>query len=172
MRRCIFMKDSFYITKAGSGDTVIDVVPLSEIIEINEMSTDGLKGKPTTSRNSFSFMTAINTTSSENNVGESIASDEFSPKCGELARKGHQQSIFHINTIPDGFNLGRTYYFQVASEQRCRTIIAEITVLTEAARKRADRSSRWKKAQDMVRSVQTALPFQMCMVALILTVRR
>ena len=177
MRRCVFVKDAFYITRKIDRDTVIDVVPLSEITEISRMSKgDDLKMKSLTStqkltrKASLSFIRKTSESPEDGKDEAGRPSDEFSRVCRDLAGKANAQSIFQINTIPEGFNLGRVYYFQAGSEQRCQKIISQTSALAEAARKRADRSSRWEKAQDMVRSVQTALPFQLCMVALILTV--
>ena len=178
MRRLLFVKDAFYITRGNMENTVIDVVPLSEIQDVGGMSiyeNEKMKSAATSSsfqRSRTKMMQTFGLNSPEcSDHEEARTGDVYSRICQELAGKGLKNSVFQINTIPDGINFGRVYYFQAGSEQRCQAILSEISALIKAARKRADRSSKWKKVQDFVRSIQTAFPFQLAMVALILMVR-
>ena len=85
----------------------------------------------------------------------------------ELAGK---DCVIQFQTVPNGFNSGRVYYFEAGSGQRCHTVVSEASALVTAARRCADRSSRWSRIQGLVRSVQAALPFQLGMSTLIVMV--
>ena len=154
---------------------IVDAVPLSEVMEIRAMrQSDDLRMKPSAPKNAQKTLKGITSIlqSSENTEAtnnEDGGNDTEISVYRDIAGSD-QNSIFQINTVEEGFNLGRVYYFQAGSEQRSHAIISEMLGLAHAARKRADRSSRWEKLQGKVRSVQTALPFQLCMVALILMV--
>ena len=124
-RTLILAKDVVYITRNRVDNAAVDIIPLSEVLEIKTMSH---------SRVSSAF------------VGDGASRDGDRQRISvELAGKGLRDSILQLRTVPDGFNSGRVYYFEVGSGQRCHVVVAELAELAAAARRRADRATRWSR---------------------------
>ena len=80
-----------------------------------------------------------------------------------------QNSII-IHTIPGGYNSGRTYYLKANSELECSKILADLSVNSIAAKKRAESKSNFAKLQRRVRRVYRSKIFEGISVSCIIMV--
>jgi hypothetical protein len=77
-----------------------------------------------------------------------------------------------LKTVEDGYNSGRTYYLQAASEDQCRAMCESIAQLACLARERQAARSRFGRFQNAVLVTYESTPFQSAVAVLILAVRR
>ena len=68
--------------------------------------------------------------------------------------------VFQIRTIQDGFNSGRTYYFQTDSKENCEIISDDLRKYAVCAKKRAEKLSKFQKSQNIALAVYESTHFQ------------
>ena len=101
--------------------------------------------------------------------GNLIESSDYAS--ASLDGRGYLNTL-QIQTVPDGFNSGRTYYLRATNETECREIVRELTLLSIKARNFAESRSRWLRYQQKVYFFYHSLPFQTFICLSILTVSR
>jgi hypothetical protein len=92
---------------------------------------------------------------------------------GSLDAAENQQLFQHaiiIQTIPEGFNSGRTYHLKANSAQEYTTVLNDLNDFSRLARKRAESQSYFANLQRRVRRVYNSRPFQGLAIACILMV--
>ena len=75
-----------------------------------------------------------------------------------------------INTVPEGHNSGRTYYFQASSKQECLNLVISLKKLSERERERVAAQTRFAKLQLRARKVFSSQWFQSGSATLIMAV--
>jgi hypothetical protein len=78
-------------------------------------------------------------------------------------------STFHSLTTQ--FLHCRTYYLKASSEAQCRAVVESITNLSRLSREAAEKTSRLRRIQGMVRETYESTPFQSAVALLIMAVR-
>ncbi len=99
-------------------------------------------------------------------AGEQLAQDS-------LDAVENQQLFQHaiiIQTIPGGFNSGRTYHVKANTAQEYKIVLGDLSILSHIARKKAASQSHFTNLQRRVRRVYNSKPFQGCAIACILMV--
>jgi hypothetical protein len=76
-----------------------------------------------------------------------------------LEGRGYVNTL-QIQTIPDGFNSGRTYYMRAATESMCWSIVDELSEVSQRAKKRAQTRTRIMKLQKKTKRFYDSLAFQ------------
>jgi hypothetical protein len=147
-RRVVWTKYVIYLTSV-SEYTVFDSIPLAEIASTQQVN--------------------------EANRSEPLAPSapsqhrQSSIKSADSSQTRFQHAL-QLKTIPDGFNSGRTYYLQAASDEQCRAVCESISRLARRAREEAAATSRIRRAQAHVAAVYDSTPFQSAVALLIITV--
>ncbi len=146
----------------------IDRIPLCEVSCVDEMiGTDDLTGDDVDRR-----------LSSENQPNNKIPKSQKNSK-GKLDGEENEKYItpklvgnaFQIATDSNGYNSGRSYYLQAASESQKQEIINHLQVFARSARKKAEVKSYFRKTQDRVQAWYTSRQFQTGAALLIVAVR-
>ena len=75
-----------------------------------------------------------------------------------------------IATVEDGYNSGRVYYLATRDQEEFTALIARLTKLAKAARKRAEAHTLFRKIQLKVRKHYEAGPVQALMALMIMAV--
>jgi hypothetical protein len=132
------------LTRPGS-DELVDIVPLREILTVNG-TEEGLEVDPF---DSF----------------PDKQQDEVGGDSGEA------QCTLEIRTLPDGYNSGRVFKIRVLSKKSHRTVIEELTSLSEIERERFEAKSKYKRMQDKIAGVANSNPVQTSLAFLIIMVR-
>lgn len=125
-------------------DTLLDVIPLTEVTGIEVMQDVDQKGKMRQQR-SFSEITVENVINFAN--------------------------AFQIRTKHDGYNSGRKYIVQADSTETLSSLTIGIPNFSKAAVLRADARPLWKRMQERVRAMYSSSPFQGVCSFLIMAVR-
>ncbi len=153
MRRVIWTKKKMYLTFV-SEDTVFDCIPLAEITSIQQINE--------TARSETSFLVPFTSLSSQQPRPHPVKSADSS--------QTRFQHAFQLKTISDGFNSGRTYFFQAASDEQCRVVCESLSRHSHRARVDATATSSIRRAQQRVAEVYESTPFQSAVAVLIITV--
>jgi hypothetical protein len=167
-RTIICTHDTLYFVH---GEFMVDSIPLHEILNINEMNEDPEQSRPTPSsstKSSTNISFARTNSTSESSIGLRNA-DECEAKKTTL--RGHRQSIIQLKTMPEGFNLGRTYYLKPKRDASDQKMIAHLLDARIRAKEIAESKSKIQKSQDVMRTVQESFVFQSVVAVLILLVR-
>jgi hypothetical protein len=88
----------------------------------------------------------------------------------EEAELAKDENEFMIETHPEGYNSGRTYYLQAESKASCQDIIKRLEQYSAAAFERAHAQSIFRQAQLRVLKVHRAKVFQRSIGILIILV--
>ena len=75
-----------------------------------------------------------------------------------------------IETNPQGYNSGRTYYLQAESKARCQKLVEKIKEYSKVARERADARTTMAQAQQRVGKIYRSKHFQNIVAVLIISV--
>ena len=134
-RRIIYTKDTLCIAFVGE-DTVRDMVPLAEILHIEELSSEFAKelSAPATSNASESL--------SANSNSSFLFRSRSTRKVTRVV-----STILQIVTKEKGYNSGRTYYLQPSTQQEQEHLLQELAKLSEVARKKAEGKTRFQNSQ-------------------------
>ncbi len=131
-------------TRPGS-DELVDIVPLREIL-----SATGTEGEVEVDPfESFS-----------DKQQDEVGDDSKEPQC-----------TLEIRTLPDGYNSGRVFKIRVLSKKSHRTVIEELTCLSEIEREIFEAKSKFKRMQDKIAGVIDSNPVQASLAFLIIMVR-
>jgi hypothetical protein len=79
----------------------------------------------------------------------------------ERRSSGQGEFSFQIRTLTDGFNSGRSYYFQSGSANQCKEVVAILRNLVDIAKKRAENASKFRESQKWLRSIYDSNMFQL-----------
>jgi hypothetical protein len=167
---------------------MVDRIPLHEILSIEEMNEDpdlsktiqssSIKAQSIKSQcirsqtmKSSSALSFERTNSSTDGVRLRKDKIGIESEPRKLALKGHRQCIIQLKTLPEGFNLGRTYYLKANYDTPDRLIITQLSDARINAKRIAERKSRIQQSRDLMRTVQESLVFQFTVAVLILLVR-
>jgi hypothetical protein len=142
-RRILYSKDMVYFSAVG-GDVVIDVIPIIEIAEVADVTND------------------------ENRQYAA----EFRREKKEKGFEGVSKfaNSLQIVTCPGGYNSGRKYVLQASSAELCTKVIKDLTELSRASQKLAERRSKFQKSQAKVKRVFLSNAFHIFMSFMILVV--
>jgi hypothetical protein len=114
------------------------------------------------------------TSASQVRITSSIGGKNKNPSDCEAKKaslKVHRQCIIQLKTVPEGYNLGRIYYLKTNIDTPDRLIIKHLSEARTKAKGKAERKSKFQRSQDMMRTVQESLVFQIIVAVLILLVR-
>ena len=157
-RRVVCTKSKMYITLLNE-DMVRDSIPLAEVTKIEIMRQ--------------SSTASIQPKSLSAGLGESStlmrSQEPEQPKFIATICNGFS---FQILTAQSGVNSGRSYYFQVDSNEQCETAVQEIRTLVDEAKIQAEETSRFIRSRNFARDVFNSLPFQFFSAFLIIVVRQ
>ena len=92
-------------------------------------------------------------------------------KSADSAKTLYQHAL-QIQTDADGYNSGRTYYLQAASDEQCAAISATLGGLAHSEREAAAARTRLARVQRTVLRAYESAPFQCGVAVLIIVVRR
>ena len=87
------------------------------------------------------------------------------------AMESTQTNGFIVETHPEGYNSGRTYYLRANSKAECQDIVQKLSQHSAAARETAHARSVFAKAQRKVDKVYRSTIFQSVIAFLIVAVR-
>jgi hypothetical protein len=161
---------------------LIDSIPLSEILNVAEMYDTHMKdliSHPITrasNLNTPEMGKKPNTNSDEDCVNleailhEHSKTRKFLANNNKINIQGLPRTL-QIQTIPDGYNSGRTYYLRAALSDEHAHILKTLKKTADTARKRAEVKSQFVKAQSAVRTIHDSMLFQTASGILILAVR-
>jgi hypothetical protein len=149
MRRVVWTKTRIYLTFV-SEDTVFDSIPLAEIASIQQINET--------------------TRSEASNLNSSQQQPRQSPVKSADSSQTRFQHALQLKTISDGFNSGRTYNLQAASDEQCRVVCESLTRLARRAREDAATISSIRRAQARVAAVYESTLFQSGVALLIIAV--
>jgi hypothetical protein len=90
----------------------------------------------------------------------------------DKSQKPKDCNAFMIETNPDGYNSGRTYYLQADSNGACWDVSQKILKSSTFAVEKANSKTSFANAQQRVRKIYKSAIFKNVMALLILTVRR
>ncbi len=85
--------------------------------------------------------------------------------------KLNQTTELMVETLPEGYNSGRTYYLSADSAASCRDTVQVLARYSKAAYKRANSQTVLSQIQQHLHSVAYSAIFQNTMALLIITVR-
>ncbi len=133
-RRMIVGSDVMYFTFLDD-DYVVDCIPLAEIIQLKKLGPEGkyeahLAGSESTNLSAFDL--------------EGLSSDR----------------ILRIDTNPDGYNSGRTYYLQIDSDGEFSRLAINLTEYVKIAKKRLEAKTVLERSKKKVREVFHSSAFQ------------
>jgi hypothetical protein len=131
VRRVAFTIRDILFAKVN-GDTVLDLIPLAEIIGIESMVD---QGQTTETETKIQSESAI-----QNTI-------DFS-------------NSFQIRTRKGGFNAGRKYYFRADSEENLAEALSYTLAAAKEAARKAETRSRWALLQEQIRGVNNSDWFQ------------
>jgi hypothetical protein len=126
-------KDVMYFALLDN-DEIVDCIPLFEILHIKHLGVDG------------------GLDSSLQRSRGSISNTQLS--CDLLDR------ALRIDTKPEGYNSGRTYYLQLASDEECARLAISLTTYVQDAIKRFEAKTGLERSQAKVRIVYNSTVFQ------------
>lgn len=155
MRRVVWTKKKIYLTFV-SEDSVFDSIPLAEIASIQQINETPRSESAMTG----SFTSAQPLTQQPRQT----------PVKSADSSQTRFQHAFQLKTIPDGFNSGRTYNLQAASDEQCRTVCESILRLSRRAREEAAATSSIRRAQARVAAMYESTAFQSGVAVLIIAV--
>ena len=132
-------KDMIYFALLDNDD-VIDCIPLYEILLVKKMGSDA--------GNDLNLSNFHRKTSPHSGGGnEQLSSDGF-----------HQ--TLRIDTKPEGYNSGRTYYLQIGSDAEFSRLAISLLYYVKDAIKRFEAKTGLERSQAKVRSLFRSPPFQ------------
>lgn len=130
-------------------DELLDVIPMSEVLIIRDMSVLGEIADEDSACNA----------------------DDNEELDSSVESKGRTKNVLQIETSPEGYNSGRPYQIQTKSGQDFRVMFEDLSKLSAAARDEAEKKSRFKKLQSRVGKVFNSDPVQRFLAFMIIGVR-
>jgi hypothetical protein len=112
------------------------MVPLAEILLIEELSSDFAKELSASATSNASESLSANTASSF------LFRSRSTRKIAQVV-----STILQIVTKEKGYNSGRTYYLQPSTQQEQALLLRELAKLSDVARKKAEGKTRFQNSQ-------------------------
>jgi hypothetical protein len=131
-RRIVYTKDEICIAFVGE-DTVRDMVPLAEVLAVEELGSDYVKDISDPRRTHTSISSTI------------PGSKLFHAR--SIHGIHHVATTIKLVTKEKGYNSGRTYYLQPKMQQESEHLVQELVRLTDIARKKAEGKTRFHNSQ-------------------------
>ena len=185
----VWSRERFYIGRPASMD-VVDTIPLHEIDEVVEMDDESAPGNRVLGKTNslvrdasllksgipeFPVPGLFESNRQEKGI-EATPSAESESAYRSFLAQSRLSNVLQIKTAADGVNSGRTYYMSTRSSpnaKECRqALVKQLSTQSKRARRKAEAKSRFRRSQDKVKAVQSSMPFQLCMAALIIAVSR
>ena len=142
IRRVVITND-YLIFAEPQQENIVDFIPFADVFSVDDL--DGV------------------TADSEPSESQSLA------HIASLETVASTLSAFQIRTFRGGYNCGRKYCLQAASDHQCDHLIETLTKLARAARRKLDTRTSLQRARDYARSLYDSTPFQLLSAALITT---
>ncbi len=120
-------------------DDIVDCIPLFEVLQIKQLRVDG--GLDSTLQHSRGSISNPHITNSQ-------------LSCDLLDR------ALRIDTNPEGYNSGRTYYLQLGSDEECARLAISLTTYAKDALKRFEAKTGLERSQANVRILFNSTIFQ------------
>jgi predicted transcriptional regulator len=147
----------------SSDNYPMDMIPLYQIQSVNAISA--VHGDDNSDQETYgSLLQKLRTSSTEKSAPME--------KVESRADLSHYNRLIQIQTVPDGFSFGRTYYVYSPSEQSRKSIVEDLSKLAKLASSRRIVVSKFMASQAAVRSFYESNAFQLFVGVLILTVSR
>jgi hypothetical protein len=148
---------------------MVDSIPLHEIMSIEEMNEDPEVAKTSQNQTLKAFKAiSFDKKNSASDLGKNKNAVDTEQKKLTL---NHRHCIIQLKTVPEGFNLGRIYYLKANVDTPDRLFITDLSEARIKAKGMAERKSMFQKSQDMMRTVQESLIFQIIVAVFIVLVR-
>jgi hypothetical protein len=144
----VIAKDMIYFALVDE-DSVVDCIPLHEISQIKRMGLDGGTEQVHSTHAKSFFQGSSHLQLSSNLFFRTV----------------------RVDTHPDGYNSGRTYYLQASSDEELTRLNNLLTDYTKDARKRYEAKSVLERSQTKVRKFFHSPGFQCAAAFFILAVR-
>ena len=139
-------KDLLYFAFINK-DSIVDCIPLAEIVQIKKMGTEPVpEGSNQRKHTSFS-----------NEADFNLSAHDFI------------RSI-KLDTDPDGYNSGRSYYVQFKTDEEFERLFFKLTTFTKDAIKRFEARSCLERSQRSFRILHNSAPFQYTAAAFVMAV--
>jgi hypothetical protein len=148
---------------------MVDSIPLHEILSIEEMNDDPEFSK--TTLQSQSMMSFAANPLDRKNSDQGKNKNPSDCESNKVALIGHRQCIIQLKTVPEGFNLGRIYYLKANLDTPDRLIVTHLSEARIKAKSNQERKTKFQASQDVMRTVQESIAFQILVAVLILLVR-
>ena len=134
----------------------IDRIPLCEVSCVDEMiQTEFLAGTDTERKTANERKHSRRNSIFQNNSNICLEDEQGGDRTSSLTG-----NAFQIATDTNGYNSGRSYYLQAASEGQKQEIINLLQKSSTIARKKAEVKSSFRKTQDRVRETFLSWQFQ------------
>ena len=140
-------KDMLYFAFVSS-DTVVDSIPLAEILQIKKMGA--------------------NTTNESPYHSKSLS---LSHEASFKLLNHHFVRSIRLDTSPEGFNSGRTYYLQANTDDELELLIQKLSASVKDAIKRFEARSLLERSQKRARAIYNSRAFQYTAATFVLVVR-
>jgi hypothetical protein len=88
----------------------------------------------------------------------------------EESKKSKDANELMIETHPEGYNSGRTYYLQAESKAFCRQVVQQLDQYCKAAHERANATTAFSQAQQNIGKMYRSTIFQNIVAVLIIAV--
>ena len=131
-RRIVYTKDELCIAFVGE-ETVRDMIPLAEILNVEELGSDFGKEFSSSASGDTSLSNTVNPCS-------------FLFGARSASNSKHVATTIKLITKEKGYNSGRTYYLQPET-QALPHLMRELTKLSDVARKKAEGKTRFQNSQ-------------------------
>ena len=152
----MWTNDTLYVAR---GDTLVETIPLHEILSITEMKEDP------------DFRCATQPQKLSKGSSRVYTQEQSSTETDSTTNwTGGRENTLQLKTVPEGFNFGRIYYFNAGLERSGPVIVEKLSEAVRDARIRFERKSRYEKSQEAVRCVQESTIFQTLVAGLIMLV--
>ncbi len=140
----------FALLDDDSTDHIVDSIPLNEIIQVKKLGVDGA------------------TESHQGHLHRKHSSLHLVGNA-ELSEGFHR--TLRIDTHPEGYNSGRTYYLQIGSESEFSRLAISLVDYVKDAMKRFEAKSGLERIQSYFRKLFRSPSFQLTTAFFILAVR-
>jgi hypothetical protein len=131
------------------------MIPLAEVMSVDELDSDYVKDITAATRQPASYHPVSMTVfkhSSCSSIINSVA------------------TMLKLSTKERGYNSGRNYFLQANSQNESDALLRDLSKLAEAARRKAEGRTRFQNSQDAVHRVLDSRPFTAITGLLLVTV--
>jgi hypothetical protein len=131
------------------------MIPLAEVMSVDELDSDYVKEISATSRQSTSH--------------RPVSMAVFKQQYGS-SRINRVATMLKLSTKERGYNSGRNYFLQASSQHESDALFRELSKLAKVARRKAEGRTRFQNSQEAVRRILDSRPFTTVTGLLLVTV--